>query len=426
MIIQPSMRVLLVNTSERTGGAAIACNRLMNALKKSNVKAKMLVRDKQSDRIVVVPIKPSFMLPLKFLWERFVIFLANRLHRKGIFLVDIANTGTDITKMRDFQQADIIHLHWTNQGFLSMSDIRKIIRTGKPVVITMHDMWYFTGICHYASSCQKYKTQCEHCEQLADGKSPFDLASRVFNKKKQIYSLAPITFVGCSKWIADLARQSALTKGHTIVNIPNPIDMNIFRPIDKMEVRRKLGFDADKKIILFGAQRITDERKGFHYLAEACNLIKQNNPTLAANISIIVVGGDSAKIQNQIPFTIKSVSYVKQEEQMVELYNAADIYVTPSLQDNLPNTIVEAMACGIPCVGFNVGGIPEMIDHKKNGYVAEFKNAADFAQGIEWTLSNDYPALSAAAHQKAVDTYSETTVANKFKEIYDNACNGNI
>ena len=111
---------------------------------------------------------------------------------------------------------------------------------------------------------------------------------------------------------------------------------------------------------------------------------------------------------------------------MVELYNAADIYVTPSLQDNLPNTIVEAMACGIPCVGFNVGGIPEMIDHKKNGYVAEFKNAADFAQGIEWTLNNDYPALSAAAHQKAVDTYSETTVANKFKEIYDNACNGNI
>ena len=387
----------------------------------------MLVRDKQTDRIVVVPVKSGIQLPLKFLWERFVIFLANHLRRKGIFLVDIANTGTDITKMREFQQADVIHLHWTNQGFLSLDNIKRIMQSGKPVVITMHDMWYFTGICHYAGSCQKYKTHCHHCEQLASGKSLFfDFASHVFKKKKKIYSLRPITFVGCSKWIADLARQSALTQGHTVLSIPNPIDMDIFQPGDKSAIRRKLGIEADRRVILFGAQRITDERKGFHYLVEACNHILHNNPTFAAGIDVIVVGGDSAKIQNQIPFPIKPVHYVKEETQMVELYNAADIYVTPSLQDNLPNTIVEAMSCGIPCVGFNIGGIPEMIDHKQNGYVAAFKDSADFAHGIEWTLTNDYATLSAAARQKALDTYSETVVAQKFQKIYDNACNGNI
>ena len=420
------MRVLLINTSERTGGAAIACNRLMMALKKQGVRAKMLVRDKQTDRITVVALKPSIWLPVKFLWERFIIFVNNRLKRKGIFLVDIANVGTDVTQMREFERADVIHLHWTNQGFVSLKVIERIVKSGKPVVITMHDMWYFTGICHYSSGCEKYKTRCEKCEQLGEGRSLTDLAKSVFEKKRKIYSQAHITFVGCSQWMADLAQQSRLTEGHTIVNIPNAIDMEVFRPISKEKARESLGVRVDKKVILFGAQRITDERKGFRYLADACRLIKERNPELADKIVIMVVGGDSTKIQGQLPMEIRAVRYVKEEQQMVNLYNAADLYVTPSLQDNLPNTIVEAMACGVPCVGFNVGGIPEMIDHKQNGYVAEMKNAKDFADGIEWSLTADYNTLSEAAHRKALEMYSEEAVAKKYMEVYDNACNGNV
>jgi len=115
---------------------------------------------------------------------------------------------------------------------------------------------------------------------------------------------------------------------------------------------------------------------------------------------------------------VHPVSYVKDPEEMVRLYNTVDLYVTPSLQDNLPNTIVEAMACGIPCVGFNVGGIPEMIDHKRNGYVASYRNANDFARGIEWALQADYESLSTAARQKALDTYSEEAVAKKYMDVY--------
>ena len=420
------MRVLLINTSERTGGAAIACNRLMEALKKQGVRAKMLVRDKQTDRLSVVAVRFNALLPLKFLWERIVIFLANNLRRKGIFQVDIANVGTDVTRMREFQNADVVHLHWVNQGFLSLSDIEKILKSGKPVVVTMHDMWYFTSICHYSSGCEKYKTGCFKCGQLGGGRSLLDLSKRVFERKKLIYSRSNVTFVGCSRWMTELARESLLAQGHQVCHIPNPIDMEVFRPLSKTEIRKKFGLGVERKVLLFGAQRITDERKGFSYLAEACRLIEENSPQLAAQIDVVVVGGDASKVQNQIPFSVRAVNYVREQQQMVELYNLADVYVTPSLQDNLPNTIVEAMSCGVPCIGFNVGGIPEMIDHLQNGYVAQFQDSADLAKGIEWVLSADTAQLSSAASAKARATYSEAVVAKKYMEVYDNARNRNI
>lgn len=412
------MRVLIINTSERIGGAAIAANRLMEALKRNGVRARMLVRDKQTDHLSVVPIATNWLLPLKFVWERAVIFLANGLRRKNLFQVDIANAGTDVTKLSEFKRADVVHLHWVNQGFLSLDDIDKIMHSGKPVVITMHDQWYFTGICHYSDKCTKYREECRDCELMKKGILG-DMAQKVFEKKLSIYKDVPLTFVGCSKWIADLARSSKLTEGKKVVNIPNAINTELFCPQDKTESRKRFGLPIDKKLLLFGSQRITDERKGFKFLADALNLIKQSNETIANDIELVVVGGDSEKVQGAVPFKVIPVSYVSDASKMVALYNAVDVYVTPSLQDNLPNTIVEAMACGIPCVGFNVGGIPEMIDHKQNGYVAKYMDEKDFADGIVWTLTNDYEGLSVNARSKAVATYGEAAVAAKYLEVYE-------
>ena len=155
-----TMRVLLVNTSERIGGAAVACNRLMEALKSKGIKTKMLVRDKQTDQLSVVALKGFKWMQLwRFLWERFCIWAANKFtNKENLFTVDIANTGTDITNIPEFKEADIIHLHWINQGMLSLGDIKRILESGKPVVWTMHDMWPCTGICHYARVCVKYQT----------------------------------------------------------------------------------------------------------------------------------------------------------------------------------------------------------------------------------------------------------------------------
>lgn len=413
------MHVLIINTSERTGGAAIAANRLMEALKKNGIKARMLVRDKQTDQLTVSSIPSSWTLTVKFLWERFIIWINNRLSRKNLLMVDIANTGTDITQTFEFKQADVIHLHWVNHGYLSLHDIDLIMQSGKPVVITMHDMWYFTGICHHAGKCEKYKVQCVECPLIYGGIGK-DLAQQVFLQKRKIYYNNKIVFVGCSQWMASLCRSSRLTSGQTILNIPNPIDTTTFQPADMQESRKDCHLPADKYLLLFCSRLITDPYKGFRQLADACSIIRKQYPQLAERLGVVVLGEESDKIKSLIPLDVYPVNYLSNLRDIVRLYNAVDLFVTPSLQENLPNTIMEAMACGTPCVGFHIGGIPEMIDHQQNGYVANYRDAEDFARGIDWCLSPEhYQALCTSARQKVLDNYSEERVAHRYTEVYE-------
>ena len=350
--------MLIVNTAERTGGAAIAANRLMHALNHNGVEARMLVRDRTTDAPDVSAISPSWKLRAKFLWERGVIWLANGLSRRNLFQVDIANTGTDLTSMDEFRQADVIHLHWVNQGFLSLKNLEHILASGKPVVITLHDQWYFTGICHSSGDCDRYQSQCKPCPMLTGGGIGIDLARRVFNRKLRIYQGKNMAFVGCSRWMAELARQSALTRGHLVTNVPNAIDAEVFQPMDRQEARQRYRLPADMRLMLFGAQRITDPRKGFAYLKEACGQLVDRHPDLAQHLGVVILGGDAQAVKSALPFPVHTVDYLRDERDIARLYNAVDLFVTPSLQDNLPNTIVEAMTCGVPCVGFDVGGIP--------------------------------------------------------------------
>ena len=163
-----SMKVLIVNTSELTGGAAVAANRLMKALKNNGVQAKMLVRDKQTDDISVVGIGKGWRSRLAFLWERWCIFTRLHFSKTHLFELDIANAGIDITRLPEFQEADVIHLHWINQGFLSLSGIQKMIDSGKPIVWTMHDIWPATAICHLTLGCRAYTHGCHHCKYLPE------------------------------------------------------------------------------------------------------------------------------------------------------------------------------------------------------------------------------------------------------------------
>ena len=413
------MRILIVNTAERTGGAAIAANRLLHALNHNGVEATMLVRDRKTDSPSVASIEPSWRLRANFLWERGIIWLANGLSKRNLFQVDIANAGTDITRMEVFRQADIIHLHWVNQGFLSLGDLERIMASGKPVVMTMHDQWYFTGICHYSGDCDKYQSQCCHCPMLTRGGIGIDLARRVFDRKRAIYNGKALAFVGCSRWIADLARKSPLTQGHLVTNVPNAIDTDVFTPLDQAAARERHGLPADKRLLLFGAQRITDERKGFRYLKEACEHLMQDRPDLASEMGVVVLGGDAQAVKSALPLPVYTVGYLNNEAEIAQLYNAVDLFVTPSLQDNLPNTIVEAMACGTPCVGFHVGGIPEMISHEQDGYVARYKDSNDFAHGIAWCLDdNRLATLRQQARAAALATYAEPIAARNYQQVY--------
>lgn len=421
------MRVLLINTSERTGGAAVAASRLTEALKKHGIKAKLLVRDKQTDRISVVSLGHNRHTMWKFVWERIVIWRANRFKKANLFAVDIANTGTDITSLPEFRQADVIHLHWINQGMLSLKNIDKILASGKPVVWTMHDMWPCTGICHHARECANYRQECRNCPFICGGGSKRDLAYRTFRKKQKLYKNRHIRFVTCSRWLEEQAGHSALLRGQSVTCIANPINTNLFKPGDKKEARAKCRLPQDMKLMLFGSVKITDKRKGIDYMVEACRLLAERHPELKERLGVVVFGNQSRQMESLLPFKVYPLDFVDNEHRMVEIYNAADLFVTPSLEENLPNTIMEAMACGTPCVGFNVGGIPEMIDHLHNGYVAQYKSAEDFANGIHRVLTEPgYASLSEQASRKAVSHYSENIIAKKYIDLYNKATGRNV
>lgn len=414
------MRVLIINTAERIGGAAVAASRLMESLKNNGIKAKMLVRDKQTDQISVVKLKGNWLQVWKFVWERIVIWSANRFQRNHLFEVDIANTGTDITSLPEFRQADVIHLHWINQGMLSLKDIQKILASGKPVVWTMHDMWPCTGICHHARECALYQQECHDCPYIYKGGSAKDLSFRTFKRKKELYGNAPIHFVTCSRWLKDQAQKSALLEGHDLVNIPNPINTNLFKPLNKKEARTQCRLPQDKKLILFGSVKITDKRKGIDYLIDACKLLAEKHPEWKGSLGVVAFGNQSQQLQDLLPFHVYPLPFIKNEHELVNIYNAVDLFVTPSLEENLPNMIMEAMACGVPCVGFNVGGIPEMIDHLHNGYVAQYKSSEDFANGIHWILTEpEYKELSEQARRKVLGNYSERIIAKRYTDVYN-------
>ena len=412
------MKVLLINTSEHTGGAAVAASRLMGALQQNGVQAKMLVRDRSTSNPNVVSLPQSWKLKAKFIAERLVIWMHNHFKKENLFAVDIANIGTDITHFPEFKEADVIHLHWVNQGFLSLGNLQRIFASGKPIVWTMHDMWPCTGICHHARTCTSYHTHCHHCMYLYKGGSN-DLSTRTFERKKIIYKHAQLTFVTCSNWLKAEAEKSDLLIDKRIVSIPNPLNTALFHPSSKEEAREKLGLPAKRRLILFGSVKITDKRKGFDYLVEACRLLASQHPELKEEIGVVVFGHNSEELKPLLPFEVFPLNYIAEEREMVNVYNAVDLYVTPSLEENLPNTIMEAMACGVPCLGFQIGGIPEMIDHLRNGYVATYRSANDFAKGIYWILKeSDYLSLYTEAVHKVETHYSEGNVAQKYIDLY--------
>ena len=410
------MNILIVSTHDQQGGAAIAAYRLLTALNKNGVSARMVVMHKESTDPNVIQVGNRYMNKFRFAAERGVIYINNGFSRKNLFDISIANTGVSIINHPEFKKADVIHLHWINQGMLSIREIGKIVASGKKIVWTMHDMWPFTGICHHAGQCNHFKTGCGSCPYL---QMPMrkDISYSTFLCKQSAYLLGHINFVACSKWLKNLALKSDLTHHHRVTAIPNTLDTEIYKPTDKTALRKAMNLPIDKKIILFAAAKVSDKRKGIDYLVAASKIMAKKGK----NYMFLIAGSHSEEIISQLALPAHNAMYVA-SEQMPDMYNVADVFVTPSLQENLPNTIMESMSCGTPCVGFNVGGIPEMIDHKQNGYIARYKDAEDLARGLIWVLEKaDTTTLAANARKKVEDNYSEAIIAKRYLEIYNHA-----
>jgi len=410
------LKVTLLSTSDIYGGAAIAGYRLFKALRKNRVRAHLLVQNKLTSDEEVATISRTY-------WQKKKTFLRFALDRlrflpyeknKGVrFAFSPGNVGINLTEHSLIRQADVIHLHWINFGFLSLRSIRQLAKLNKPIVWTFHDMWAFTGGCHYSGDCTRYRTHCYHCPFLRNP-GPRDLSFRVFEEKIKTFAHLPLTVVTCSEWLAGLARESALLKSFQVRSIPNPIDTQVYRPLDQAECRRHLGLPADKKLILFGAMNTHDTRKGFVYLTEALEQLKDR-----MDVELIIFGKTDEQTLRALPFKVNYLGALSQPEKLVPVYNAADVFVLPSLEDNLPNTVIESLACGTPVVGFQMGGLPEMVEHRVTGYVAAFKSAADLAKGIGYVLFEaDVPVLRTRSRAKALRDYSEEVVAVQYYQLY--------
>ena len=416
------MRVLIVNTSEQTGGAAVAASRLCDALNDNGVKAMMLVRDKQTDDITVASCGGSLQNKWNFLWERFVIWLNNGLSRKNLFKVSIANAGIDITKTQEFREADIIHLHWVNQGMLSLKGIRRILSSGKPVVWTMHDMWPLTAICHHAYECEGYAQVCGHCPFLRHpGRN--DLSARIFRKKQRIFlspltsHLSPLYFVAVSEWLAGRARKSALIGAFPIEVIPNVLSLSQFTVIDRIDARTAVEVE-ERYVIAFGAARIDDPIKGFDYLVEALRLLVSSGRFKASDIRLLLFGQvRNAAIFDRLPIPYTHLGYIDDAYRLSQVYSASNVTVSSSLYETFGQTLIEAMACGSVPVSFDGSGQADIISHEKNGYLAQRLSAESLAEGIAWGLHSTLTPQE--LRRCVIRHYGESVVAQQYVNLYN-------
>lgn len=415
------MKIVLVNKSDRVGGAAVACRRLQKALIKTGVDVKLLVQEKYDNDQTVEVTGTGFLKKkrnfLLFVLERFY-FLFYEASKEIRFAFSPALAGENIHKNSLIKNADIVHIHWFNQGFLSLKNLKRLITLNKPIVWTLHDMWAFTGGCHYSGDCENYTDNCGNCPFIKNP-SEKDLSYKILQKKRAILKDANITFVTCSYWLKGKAKESSLLKDFKVVSIPNPIDRKQFYPMDKQLIRQKLSLPTDKKLILFAAANISDKRKGLSYLLEALELIEKYN-SKPVDLEIVTFGKSDDTVFNDLPFRVHNLGVLSDIEKIARTYNAADLFVLPSLEDNLPNTIMESLACGTPVLAFKTGGIPEMIEHKKNGYLADYKSAEDLKNGLDFILNHLQPnSLSKNAIEKVQQSYSEDMVAQKYMEVYN-------
>lgn len=400
------MKILIINTHDIKGGAAKAAYRLHQALNQAGASSTMLVRLKHSNDNSVTVINdiyqgrsPSFDALPHYPYRKITHQLFSSAAVTNPLLLDSINNS----------DADIVHIHWIALGFLCLEDILKI---NKPVVFSLHDMWLFTGGCHYSQNCQSYRLSCQRCPTL-QSTDENDLSNTNFIRKVQLFNTRPdITIVGLSRWIANEAACSTILRNNRIEQLPNPVNTNVFRPTDKTMAKQQLGLPVQKTVILFAADGgIQDPRKGYHYLDAILSGPLENH-----HLHIVTCGNNMAYKVEKGVHVLEHLPAIQAEEQMALLLSAADLVVLPSTQENLSNLVLESLSCGTPVIAFDIGGNSDMIKHLENGYLATFADSQDLANGIIWAISRQFE--SEKIRQQIVEHFAYNVIAEKYLKLY--------
>jgi len=418
------MKILQISTYDVRGGAARATYRLHRGLREMGQSNHTLVRYKETDDASIsgVTIKQA-MDP-----NSFFLNVPIQEHYISAHRTDISNTlfslpypGYDLSGVPLVQNADVINLHWVAQ-FQSPVTLKNIFASGKPVVWTLHDQWAFTGGCHYSGGCEGYRKACQKCPQLS--KDPFSLPETMLSDKETLFKNANLTIVTPSRWMGRCAGESRLFKSLRVEVIPNSLETDLYFPIPKDRAKKRLNIRHDAVTLLFGAIDGAEKRKGFFELVDAMRFCLENDffqDLLGKDqLRLICFGSPNEKLESMgIPFV--SLGKLGTDEEIRDAYSAADIFLLPSLEDNLPNTVLESMSCGTPVVAFDVGGVSDMITDGINGHLVEAFDIRQMSETIVYLAvdSDKRAAMGKAGHERVLTDYALNFQAKHYLDLYE-------
>lgn len=413
------MRILHLSTNDLSGGAARAAYRLHTGLRRAGVDSTFLVVNRQSDDPSVRALPAATGLARfqqrlrgRIIREQFQRYAGTRPKGFEQFTDDRSRYGADL--VRAMPPADVVNLHWV-AGMLDYRSFFSTVTKRTPVVWRLSDMNAFTGGCHYDEECARYLAACGACPQLGSH-AAHDLSHQVWRRKRAAFDQVPpgrLHIVALNSWIADEVRRSSLLAGVPVTRIPNGLDTEVFAPQDRALARSTLGLPQDARVLLFVAQSLNNRRKGFGQLVEAIA-----GMTDVPGLHLVSLGKSGGEIDPRIPHL--NLGSLSNDRLIAMAYSAADLFVIPSLQDNMPSTALESIACGTPVVGFDAGGIAEMVRPEVTGLLAPKGDVAALRAAIVALLADEprRKAMGERCRQIALAEYRQEIQAQRYIELY--------
>jgi glycosyltransferase involved in cell wall biosynthesis len=410
------MRIIQVSNSDIQGGAARAAYRLHQGLIELQQDSQMLTLEKRSLNNAVIKLDNPSIAPysthLSHIQTRCIN--QNRSPRSNTSFT-LPYPGIDLTHV----PADIINLHWVAY-FQSPVTIRHLLNQ-KPVIWTLHDMWAFTGGCHYSAGCTQYQQDCAHCPQL--NADPHGLTAAILNDRLDLLRDTPLVIVTPSQWLANCARHSRVLSSQRIEVIPYSLETDIFTPTARPATKQELGIDHEPIALLIGADNGNEQRKGFAELLQALQICLQN-PQFQALITdqklqLWCFGIPNDRLAD-LAIPLHTFGSIDSDRHLSQIYAAADLFLLPSLEDNFPNTMLESMSCGTPVIAFHIGGIPDVVKEGVTGRTVPSGDVAAMAAAILECVFDDQlrSRLGQASRQVMAENYALTIQAQRYLELY--------
>lgn len=416
-VVLEGKKILLVNHGDIIGDSAVVTFRLMQALRREGVDARMLVYTKSSSESNVQVIGSRLSRGVRYCLERLHILANSGYDTKSMFAVSTGRFAIDISSHPWVRESDVVCLGWINQGLMSLDGIRKLGQSGKKLVWLVHDTWPFTGICHHSGVCTYFTDQCGNCMYLRDGGHSHDLSRTFWKRKRDLYKDVDITFITESRWLERNARSSSLLRGMRVMTIPPPFPAEYYYVNPPKHIDTLLS-GSKPNLILIGSNVLDDESKQPQVAIAALNHIFDNYPEVASRTAVYLFGAlRNPGILDGLRMSHRWFGRINDHKILRYLMSSAKVMLSTSQLEHIPTTLIEGMAAGAVPVTFNSYGRDELIAHRETGYLAQPGDALDLAEGLLWGLSADVDRQM--LHDLIAERYSSETVAGRFIELFD-------